>query len=269
MLVACVVFNLLVFDCRDGSECFGHLSSSVPVLGAAALIGYFWSPAVWPCMLCRFCMWWSSSKISRRAMPALWLSLSSCSHTLFWALVCRMSVMLACATPKSSLQMRRVKAWRQVGSFYSLSLLLLTSIWCCRFFLNAFYIFNVFFFVSYRRKPGTFGVKIGNPDQALLCAYKVSWIDYFYICFWALMFCTVYISLFGPRLWHVFVDIMEVHCILAVFSPHRSLQDVQIWFQPNQGAAAAPLFLPACSASQDGFGMTADFMLYPFFFVWI
>lgn len=41
------------------------------------------------------------------------------------------------------------------------------------------------------------------------------------------------------------------------FPSHRSLQDVQIWFQPNQGAAAS-LFMPTCSGSQDGFGMTAD-----------
>uniref|UniRef100_A0A8B9LM41 Enhancer of mRNA-decapping protein 4 n=1 Tax=Astyanax mexicanus TaxID=7994 RepID=A0A8B9LM41_ASTMX len=33
----------------------------------------------------------------------------------------------------------------------------------------------------------------------------------------------------------------------------KSLQDVQIWFQPNQGAAAS-LFMPSCSGSQDGFG---------------
>ncbi|XP_026859757.2 enhancer of mRNA-decapping protein 4 isoform X2 [Electrophorus electricus] len=33
----------------------------------------------------------------------------------------------------------------------------------------------------------------------------------------------------------------------------KSLQDVQIWFQPNQDAAAS-LFMPASSASQDGFG---------------
>ncbi|KAL7878835.1 hypothetical protein AOLI_G00098090 [Acnodon oligacanthus] len=33
----------------------------------------------------------------------------------------------------------------------------------------------------------------------------------------------------------------------------KSLQDVQIWFQPNQGAAAS-LFMPPCSGSQDGFG---------------
>ncbi|XP_076848019.1 enhancer of mRNA-decapping protein 4 isoform X3 [Brachyhypopomus gauderio] len=33
----------------------------------------------------------------------------------------------------------------------------------------------------------------------------------------------------------------------------KSLQDVQIWFQPNQDAAAS-LFMPASSSSQDGFG---------------
>ncbi|XP_062860187.1 enhancer of mRNA-decapping protein 4 [Trichomycterus rosablanca] len=33
----------------------------------------------------------------------------------------------------------------------------------------------------------------------------------------------------------------------------KSLQDVQIWFMPNQGATAS-LFVPSCSASQDGFG---------------
>ncbi|KAK2848126.1 hypothetical protein Q7C36_009808 [Tachysurus vachellii] len=34
----------------------------------------------------------------------------------------------------------------------------------------------------------------------------------------------------------------------------KSLQDVQIWFQPNQGAAAASLFLPTCSGPPDSFG---------------
>ncbi|XP_066541280.1 enhancer of mRNA-decapping protein 4 [Hoplias malabaricus] len=33
----------------------------------------------------------------------------------------------------------------------------------------------------------------------------------------------------------------------------KSLQDVQIWFQPNQGSASS-LFMPPCSGSQDGFG---------------
>lgn len=51
--------------------------------------------------------------------------------------------------------------------------------------------------------------------------------------------------------------VMKCSLHSAWFPFHRSLQDVQIWFQPNQGAAAS-LFLPTCSGSQDGFGITAD-----------
>jgi len=38
---------------------------------------------------------------------------------------------------------------------------------------------------------------------------------------------------------------------------YRSLQDVQIWFQPNQGASSS-LFMPQ-SGSQDGFGESGKY----------
>lgn len=55
-------------------------------------------------------------------------------------------------------------------------------------------------------------------------------------------------------LWSLMQEACNWQTLLMILCVFRSLQDVQIWFQPNLGSSSA-VFLPH-SDSQDGFGMS-------------